>query len=68
MTRLLTAAACMTLLAGVAACSDDTLFNPHPPAPQSSGSSGYSQTPPSGTGTGNPAPTPIQQPAPQKTY
>jgi hypothetical protein len=63
MTRVLTAVVGITMVAGLAACSDDTLFNDKPPYPSSSyGSSGAGQV--TGQPTPNGTATPSAQPAP----
>jgi hypothetical protein len=55
MTRFITVPACIAMLMGVAACSDDGLFNAHPPVPQSTSTSSYRATPATGAGTATPA-------------
>jgi len=55
MTRFITVTACIAMLMGVAACSDDGLFNDHPPVRQSTATSGNRATPATGAGTANPA-------------
>jgi len=68
MTRFLTAVVGITMVAGLAACGDDTLFNAKPPYPSSSyGSSGTTQPSPNGTATPSAQPAPGAEPTRRTT-